>query len=62
MYTIEEVNTLIGTRAHRKASPYLLLEEAKKRADFLAERSKKFGTFNVLDRRGDVVYSAQGKL
>lgn len=61
MYTIEELNTLTGKRSHRKASPYITKELAVERARELSGRYRKFVTINVLDARGHVVHSVEGK-
>ncbi len=59
-YTIESENSLTGTRQHRKATKYESFEEADAHAKQEAQRSRKFATYNVLDRRGAVVSSHQG--
>lgn len=59
-YTIEELNTLIGTRVHRKASPHSTLESATESATLQASRTRRFLTINILDRRGNVVATFQG--
>ena len=59
-YTIESVNSLLGSRQHRKASKYATFEEACAVARKESERSRKFVTYNVLDGRGRVVASYQG--
>lgn len=60
MYTIEDVNTLTGTRKHRKATKYLSLEDAKEVARKNAARSRSFAVFHVLDARGVSVFSITG--
>lgn len=59
-FTIEQRNELTGNYQHRKASPYATLEEARARAEQEAQRSRKFVEFNVLDRKGSVVFSVRG--
>lgn len=60
-FTIEHVNTLLGSRQHRKASPYALQSQAEERAKQEAERTRSFVTINVLDAKGKVVASFKGK-
>lgn len=60
-YTIEHVNTLLGSRQHRKASPYLTQSLAEDRAREEQQRVRSFVTINVLDARGKVVASFKGK-
>lgn len=59
-YTIEHVNTLLGSRQHRKASPYAILEAAEGWAKEEASRVRKFVHINVLDRAGNVVATFAG--
>lgn len=59
-YTIEELNSLLGTRSHRKATHYPTLEAALERATQLARGVRAFMTINVLDRSENVVASVAG--
>jgi uncharacterized protein GlcG (DUF336 family) len=61
MFTLEHVNSLLGTRQHRKAAPYVTKELALERANEEAKRTRSFVTINVLDARGNTVASVKGK-
>lgn len=59
-YTLEDLNRLTGTRAHRRATTYSNREEAESAAINKTRRMRDFMRVNVLDRRGDVVASFAG--
>jgi uncharacterized protein GlcG (DUF336 family) len=59
-FTLEHVNSLLGSRQHRKASPYLTQGLAEEAARAEAKRVRPFVTINVLDARGRVVASFKG--
>jgi len=60
-FTIEHVNSLLGSRQHRKATVYVTKELAEERAKEEAKRVRPFVTINVLAARGKVVASFKGK-
>lgn len=59
-FTIEDLNTLTGSRQHRKATKYDSLAEAEDVARGKAARSRSFAQFNVLDARGNIAFSVSG--
>jgi len=59
-FTLEHVNSLLGSRQHRKASPYPTRELAAMAAASEALRCRPFVTINVLDSSGRVVAEVVG--
>lgn len=59
-YTLEDVNTLTGTRTHRKATKYETLNDAMQRAREKASQMRKFAEVNILDRSGNHIMTFVG--
>lgn len=60
-YTLEDVNTLTGTRTHRKATKYETLNGAMQRAQEKASQIRKFAEVNILDRHGNLIMTFVGE-
>ena len=60
-YTIEDVNTLTGSRNHRRASKYETYDDAHAQATAKAKRTRSFVHYNILDNRERVVATLKGE-